>query len=366
MDSIDALIIGGGVVGLACARRMALSGMSTIVLDSEFSFGQGASSRNSEVIHAGLYYQTNSIKAKLCLEGRELLYKYCQSRNIKHKNIGKWIVANTPKQIKQLEFIAQNAKRNGCNEVYWVDIENAKKEEPELIAKKILASPRTGIIDSHEYMLSLLADIEANNGILVTNSRVLSGRACNDQIIVKIESDKDYEIKAKYVVNSAGLNAISLAKKFNSLNIPSFPERGFCKGNYFSLSGIPPFSKLIYPTPEPGGLGIHFTLDLNGQAKFGPDVEWVNKIDYGVNEERRINFINQISSYWKGIDESRLSPDYSGIRAKISANNSFSDFIISTEKENGIKGLVNLYGIESPGLTASLAIANQVIMSLVD
>ncbi|MDC0244867.1 NAD(P)/FAD-dependent oxidoreductase [Pseudomonadota bacterium] len=364
IDTTDVVVIGGGVVGLACARKLAIEGLSTIVLEAEDRFGLGASSRNSEVIHAGLYYEAGSLKAKLCREGRELLYSYCQSRNIGHSQLGKWIVANSPAQIEQLNKIALTAQVNGCSEVYWLSSSEAQEQEPELIAEKVLVSPRTGIVDSHNLMLSLLADIEVNGGIFVPNTVVVSGRAAQGCILLKTRGVDDFEIKAKFVVNSAGIYASCLAKNLGCRNVPELPAKGFAKGNYFSLTGKPPFQRLIYPVPEPGGLGVHLTLSLDNQARFGPDVEWVPEINYKVNSDRKNAFSKEIMKYWRNFDAERLTPDYAGIRAKVASGAESPDFMISSPRDNGVPGLVNLFGIESPGLTSSLAIAEVVARKL--
>ena len=362
MDSVDieAVVIGAGVVGLACARRLSASGLSTIVLDAESTFGQGASSRNSEVIHAGIYYKPGSLKAKLCIKGRDLLYEYCISRNINHSQIGKWIVASNTKQVAQLEEIAKVARRNGCHEVYWLSGCEAKENEPELLAEKVLVSPRTGIIDSHGYMLSLLSDIEEKGGVFVPNTRVMSGSAMSNEIKLLVDGSVTCEIKARLVVNATGIVAPLLARKFGCKNVPEMPSQGFAKGNYFKLSGKAPFKRLVYPIPEQGGLGVHLTLDLKGKARFGPDVDWVTQLNYSVDPNRKKLFEREIIKYWPNFDPNRLEPDYAGIRAKIKSDSGFSDFIISSPKDGGIKGLVNLFGIESPGLTSSLAIAEEV------
>lgn len=365
MDTVDAVVIGGGVVGLACARELSISGHSVIVLDSQINYGMGQSSRNSEVIHGGLYYEPGSLKAKFCLKGRELLYKYCDERNINYLQIGKWIIANGLTQISKLNKIYENAIINGCSEVYWLEKEEALKQESNLCADKVLVSPSTGIIDSHEYMLNLLADVENNGGMFIPNSKVTSGESVSDGIILTVKGEQESKLKSKYVINCAGMESISLAKKLRSKNIPKNPKNGFCKGNYFSYSGKAPFSRLIYPVPEPGGLGIHLTLDLNGQARFGPDVEWVDKLNYNVDPNRKKYFIKEIKKYWKDIDEDKLSPDYSGFRSKIESIDNNYDFHISYSDENGVNGLVNLFGIESPGLTASLAIAESVSDTLI-
>ena len=364
MDTTDVVVIGGGVVGLACARKLAIAGLSTIVLEAEDAFGLGASSRNSEVIHAGLYYEAGSLKAKLCREGRELLYSYCQSRNIGHSQLGKWIVANSPAQIEQLNKIASTAQVNRCSEVYWLNGPEAQEQEPELIAEKVLVSPRTGIVDSHDFMLNLLADIEINGGVFVPRTVVLSGRAVPGGILLKTRGVNDFEIKAKFVVNSAGIFASCLAKRLGCQNVPELPAKGFAKGNYFSLTGKPPFQRLIYPVPEPGGWGVHLTLSLDGQARFGPDVEWIPEINYTVNSGRKNAFGKEIKKYWRNFDADRLIPDYAGIRAKVTSGAATPDFMISSSRDNGVPGLVNLFGIESPGLTSSLAIAEVVAKKL--
>ena len=364
MDSTDAVVIGGGVVGLACARKLAIAGLSTIVLEAEDGFGLGASSRNSEVIHAGLYYESGSLKAQLCREGRELLYSYCQSRNIGHSQLGKWIVANSPAQIAQLKKIASAAKVNRCSEVYWLSGSEAQEQEPELIAEKVLVSPRTGIVDSHHFMLSLLADLELNGGVFVPRTVVVSGKAAPGGIFLKTRGIDDFEIKAKFVVNSAGIFASCLAKKLGCQNVPELPAKGFAKGNYFSLTGKTPFQRLVYPVPEPGGLGVHLTLSLDGQARFGPDVEWIPEINYTVNSDRKNAFSKEIKKYWRNFDADRLTPDYAGIRAKVASGAATPDFMISSPSDNGVPGLINLFGIESPGLTSSLAIAELVAKKL--
>ena len=287
MDSVDVVVIGAGAVGLACARKFSDAGLATIVLESEAGFGAGASSRNSEVIHAGLYYPPGSLKAELCLRGRELLYDYCQARGINHSQVGKWVVANGPTQLAALEKIAKTARANGCDEVYWIDGLEAQEQEPELIAERVLVSPRTGIIDSHAYMLCLLADLESKGGMFVPRTKVISGRAADGGIVLKTQGDGEFELRAKFVVNSAGINAPFLVEKFGSKYTPILPEKGFAKGNYFSLSGKSPFKRLVYPVPEPGGLGVHLTLSLDGRARFGPDVEWVSNVNYDVDPNRK-------------------------------------------------------------------------------
>ena len=364
IDSTDVVVIGGGVVGLACARKLAIAGLSTMVLDSESGVGYGASSRNSEVIHAGLYYKAGSLKAKLCREGRELLYSYCQSSNISHSQVGKWIVANGPRQINQLEKIFITAKANKCSEVYWLSGSEAQEQEPDLIADKVVVSSRTGIFGSHHFILSLLADIESNGGIFVPRTAVVSGRYTSDGIMLKTRGVDDFEIKAKFVVNSAGIFAPCVANSLGCTNVPALPAKGFAKGNYFTLTGKAPFQRLIYPVPENGGLGVHLTLSLNGQARFGPDLEWIPEINYKVDSKRKNAFVREIKKYWRNFDPDRLKPDYAGIRAKLTSETDTSDFIISSPKDNGVPGLVNLFGIESPGLTSSLAIAEVVAKQL--
>ncbi|NRQ01193.1 NAD(P)/FAD-dependent oxidoreductase [Marinobacterium sp. xm-d-530] len=361
MLKTDVIVIGAGVVGLAVARKFALEGRETIVLEAESSFGQGVSSRNSEVIHAGLYYPPGSLKARVCRLGRDLLYDYCQSRDIAHKKIGKWLVANGETQEAKLEHIRQTAIANGCLDLSWIDAAEVAEREPELRATRVLNSPSTGIVDSHGLMLALLADLENAGGTVVYASPVLKGELSGGKLVLGVGGVSDCKISAPTIVNAAGLESTALATLLGSGKVPDIPKKGFAKGNYFSLSGKSPFARLIYPVPEPGGLGVHLTLDLQGRARFGPDVQWVDKPSYEVDESRKEQFARAIREYWPNCDAKRLSPDYAGIRPKIGRADE-PDFCVQDAREHGLPGLVNLFGIESPGLTSSLALAEHIFL----
>jgi len=360
-DKVDVVVIGAGVVGLACARHLALAGLETIVLESEMHYGQGISSRNSEVIHAGLYYPAGSLKASLCRTGRESLYAYCEQRGVPHRQLGKWIVATTQAQVATLDQIAERAVANGCSEVFFLDGTQAHQIEPQIRAERVLVSPRTGIIDSHALMTSLLGDMEGAGGVIALDAPVTSGELRADDILLHVGGDEPMSMAARYVVNAAGLNAPEVAKSLVGFPAALVPTRCFAKGSYFSLRGISPFSRLVYPVPEVGGLGAHLTLDLQGAARFGPDVEWVDRRDYSVDAERIGKFYEAIKQYWPACDVTRLSPGYAGIRPKLGTPDRFhDDFVIQGAAEHGQTGLVNLFGIESPGLTACMAIAELV------
>jgi L-2-hydroxyglutarate oxidase LhgO len=335
------------------------------LLDSQETFGQGTSSRNSEVIHAGLYYPQNSLKAKLCIEGRRQLYEYCADRHIPHQKIGKWIVANSSAQSVDLERIYLQAINNGCSEVHYLRDREIKSQEPELNCVAALSSPETGIIDSHALMFALLADFENNGGKAIFNTTVNKLKCNGGKIELLIEGSADSSIEVDYLINAAGLRAVSLLSHFEGFPKQEIPQFCYAKGNYFSLQGKSPFGRLIYPVPEVGGLGIHFTLDLNGVGKFGPDVEWITDESYEVNAERNQLFFDVIKSYWPRVSMERLQPAYAGIRPKLgSKDNLYKDFLIQTNRDHQINGLVNLLGIESPGLTSCLSLADYVVGSL--
>ena len=364
-DRVEAVVIGAGVVGLACARRLAIAGLETIVLESEMHYGQGISSRNSEVIHAGLYYPAGSLKALLCRAGRESLYAYCEQHGVPHRQSGKWIVATTQSQMATLDQIAARASANGCREVFFLDGSQARRIEPQLCAERVLVSPRTGIIDSHALMTSLLGDLESAGGVLALGAPVTSGELRTDDILLHVGGDAPMSLTARYVINSAGLNAPEVAESMVGFPVTLVPTRCFAKGSYFSLRGKSPFSRLVYPVPEVGGLGAHLTLDLQGAARFGPDVEWVDRPDYSVDAERVEKFCEAIRKYWPECDATRLFPGYAGIRPKLGTPDCFhDDFVIQGAAEHGQTGLVNLFGIESPGLTACLTIAETVAQRL--
>ncbi len=360
MDQIDCVVIGAGVVGLAVARALALQGREVMVLEAADAIGTGTSSRNSEVIHAGIYYPQGSLKARLCVEGKDLLYAYCAERGIGHSRCGKLIVASAEPQVAQLRGIIDKAAANGVRDLVLLTREEARLLEPQLACVAAVHSPSTGIVDSHGLMLALQGDLENAGGLVVLNSP-LAGAACSQDAIVLIAKDGT-ELQAKTVVNAAGLYAQSLARSFSGLAGSHVPPSHYAKGNYFTLSGRSPFSRLIYPVPEAAGLGVHLTIDLGGQAKFGPDVQWVNSPDdLVVDPARGEAFYAEVRKYWPALQDEALIPGYAGIRPKIqSPHEPARDFLIQGPDVHGIPGLVNLFGIESPGLTSSLAIGGYV------
>ncbi len=359
-ETIDTVVIGAGVIGLACARMLARSGREVLIIEQHRSFGTETSSRNSEVIHAGIYYPRGSKKAEFCVRGKHLLYDFCDEYLVPHRKIGKLIVATNPKQLPQLENIQRHARRNGVADLLLLSAEEAKKYEAEINCVGALLSPSTGIIDSHAFMLALLGDAERYGATLALGSQVVAGRVESEGIFLEVLGEEKFDLCAKNVINAAGLKSTFLSKSiFPELTVP---DSFYAKGNYFSHAGKIPFSRLIYPLPELGGLGVHLTLDLAGQAKFGPDVEWVTEIDYKVDPSRSQKFYSAIRAYWPSLKDNSLIPAYAGIRPKIVGPGiTDADFMFQTHKDHGIKGLVNLFGLESPGLTASLAIAEYVI-----
>jgi len=360
-ETVECTVIGAGVVGLAIARALALRGIETILIESESAIGTGTSSRNSEVIHAGIYYLKGSLKARFCVEGRKRLYRYCAERGIEAKNCGKLIVATDDSQVATLSGIVDKARANGVPDLAVKTRAEALAMEPNLNCVAAVHSPSTGVVDSHGFMLGLQGDFEAAGGMLAFESP-LSGAACRDDgITLMVEGEEPMEITSRMVVNSAGLYAQALARRFEGLPQEAVPPTFYCKGNYYSLSGKSPFSRLIYPVPEAAGLGVHLTIDLGGQARFGPDVEWIDEIDYSVDPGRSDLFYAEIRKYWPALADGALQPGYCGIRPKIQApHEPARDFVIHGPETHGVKGLVNLYGIESPGLTSALAIADHV------
>lgn len=365
MDKIDYVVIGAGVVGLAIARKLAVLGNDVIIIEKETAIGTETSSRNSEVIHAGIYYPTNSLKAKLCVQGNQLLYEYCEQHNVDFKRCGKLIVATNNNQIKELQALQQQAVANNVPTLTWLDKDQVTALEPELNTVCALLSPSTGIIDSHGYMLALQGDLEANGGMIALNSPVQSAKLTTEGIILTIAGDEPFQLLAKNVINCAGLYATQLAQNFAGLPKQYIPKGYYAKGSYFSLAKRAPFSHLIYPVPEAGGLGVHLTLDLAGQARFGPDVEWITELDYSVDQQRCNKFYAAIRNYWPNLPDDTLQAAYSGIRPKITPQGATAaDFRIDSSTTHGVNGLINLFGIESPGLTASLAIADYVVTLL--
>lgn len=360
MEKVDAVVIGAGVVGLAVGRALALRGLETVVLERAAAIGTETSSRNSEVIHAGLYYPTGSNKARLCVSGRERLYRYCESHSVAHRRCGKLLVATDESQWPALQRLHAQALANGVSDVQWLSGDQARAMEPALAASAALWSPATGIIDSHALMLALQGDLERHDAVLALRSPVLSVTSNEQGHLLQVGGDAPMELAANWVVNAAGLWAPGLACRMKLRDVPTAL---YAKGSYFSLVAASPFSRLIYPLPQAAGLGVHLTLDLAGQARFGPDVEWINPtspadIDYRVDAARADGFYAEIRRYWPGLPDGVLQPAYSGVRPKISSG---QDFEFHGPAEHGVAGLVNLFGFESPGLTACLAIADEVV-----
>lgn len=364
MDKVDCVVIGAGVVGLAVARTLALQGREVMVLEALDAIGTGTSSRNSEVIHAGIYYASGSLKARLCVQGKQLLYAYCAERGIAHRRCGKLIVATSKAQVAQLSAIIDRARANGVHDLQLLTREQALALEPQLECVAALHSPGTGIVDSHALMLALQGDLEHAGGLVALNSP-LDRAECSQDAITLIARDGT-ELRATTVVNAAGLHAPALASKFAGLDARFVPPSYYAKGSYFTLSGRSPFGRLIYPVPEAAGLGVHLTIDLGGQAKFGPDVQWVESPDdLVVDPARGDAFYAEVRKYWPALPGGALIPGYAGIRPKIApAHAAPRDFLIQGPAEHGVPGLVNLFGIESPGLTSALAIGEYVVRLL--
>jgi L-2-hydroxyglutarate oxidase LhgO len=359
MDSVDVVIVGAGVVGLAVARAIASAGRDVLILEAADSFGTGASSRNSEVIHAGIYYPRNSLKARFCVAGRDRLYAFCEDNGVAHRRCGKLIVATANGQLSELEGIQAAARANGVNLEWW-SAGRAMTAEPQLRCVGALHSPMTGIIDSHGYMLALLGHAESHGATLVCESRVTKMHVESDAIILAVNDDAS-TLRARTVVNCAGIDAPRVASLMEGFPAKHIPTAYFAKGNYFTLQRRSPFDRLVYPVPEPGGLGVHLTLDLASRARFGPDVQWVDECDYSVEASRAERFYAAIRAYWPDLQDGALQPGYAGIRPKISGPGApAADFRIDGPNVHGVAGVVNLFGIESPGLTASLAIADHV------
>jgi L-2-hydroxyglutarate oxidase LhgO len=360
-EKIDCVVIGAGVVGLAIARALAMRGRETLVLEAEDAIGTGTSSRNSEVMHAGIYYTPGSAKASLCVAGKHLLYAYCEARDVAHRRCGKLIVAADQEQVKALQKIEATARANGVHDLQWLPAAEAKAMEPALTCVAALLSPSTGIIDSHGVMLAMQADLEDAGGTVALRAPVRRGHCDGHGIHLEAGRDDVVEVSARVVINSAGLHAQEVARRIEGIPAASIPSCVYAKGCYYVLQGKSPFRRLIYPIPIPGGLGVHLTLDLAGQARFGPDVEWVEKLDYTVDPARAERFYGVIRSYWPDLPDGALYPGYAGIRPQLRhPGGPAVDFLIQGPEAHGVPGLVNLYGIESPGLTASLAIAERV------
>jgi L-2-hydroxyglutarate oxidase LhgO len=361
MDKVDCVVVGAGVIGLAIARRLAQAGREIIVLEAAEGIGTVTSSRNSEVIHAGIYYPAGSLMARMCVGGKRALYQYCRDHGVPYRNSGKLIVATSPKETEKLQSIRAHAEANGVLDLQTLSGEAARALEPALNCDAALLSPSTGIIDSHAYMLALRGDAENAGAAFAFHTPLLAARVTGERIELDAGGDAPMTIECSLLVNAAGLGAPAVARGIDGMPIDLIPRAYLAKGNYFSCSARAPFSRLIYPVPEPGGLGVHLTLDMAGQARFGPDVEWVNAIDYAVDPARAERFYPAIRRYWPALPDGALMPSYSGIRPKIVPPAvAAQDFLIQGPKDHGVAGLINLFGIESPGLTSSLAIADHV------
>ena len=359
MDA-DALVVGAGAVGLAVGRALALAGLETVIADGEPHYGSGVSARNSEVVHAGLYYPPDSLKARLCVAGRDALWRYVEARHVPARQTGKLIVAVDEAQRPALDALAANAAASGAGALTLLDRAGVAALEPALSAAAALHSPLTGIVDSHALMTAYLGDAEDAGTIWAPHAAVEGAVPVPGGWSARLAAGGS--ITARWLVNAAGLGAHGLAGRIDGLAAAHVPARHFAKGSYFGYAGRTPFARLIYPLPEPGGLGVHLTLDLAGRARFGPDVEWVNEPEYDVDSARAPAFANAVSRWWPGVEAERLVPDYAGVRPKLSGpGEPVADFNLSGPADHGLPGLVNLFGIESPGLTASLALGDHVL-----
>ncbi len=369
MEDVDAVVIGAGVVGLACARALARAGREVLVLEREHAFGTATSARNSEVIHAGLYYPTGSLRARLCVQGRSLLYDFCATHQVAHRRCGKLVLACAADELPRLQAVRAQAEANGVVDLQWLSAAQVQALEPALACQAALLSPSTGIVDSHGLMLALLGEAEAHGAMLAVSSPVLAGRVTSMGIELDVGGnaapgeEHTTRLRARNVVNAAGLQACQVAAALQGLASAHVPVPHYAQGAYFTLSGKAPFTHLVYPVPgESSHLGVHLTLDLGGQARFGPSFRWLDEVDYRVREADGAGFAEAVRHYWPGLTEDALQPGYAGVRPKISGpGEPAADFRIDGPAVHGVPGLVNLFGIESPGLTASLAIADEVL-----
>ncbi|MVW72833.1 NAD(P)/FAD-dependent oxidoreductase [Bordetella sp. 15P40C-2] len=365
MHNIDCAVIGAGVVGLAIARELALAGREVLILEAEQAFGTHTSSRNSEVIHAGISYGATSLKARLCVQGKQALYRYCEERGIGHARVGKLIVASTPEDLTGLQGYLQRAEGAGVHDLRRVEQAELREMEPEVQALAAVYSPSTGIIDSHGLMLTMLGDAENAGATLVTASPVLGGAITPDGIVLRVGGDEQTELLCKTVINSAGLWATCVAQSLENFPVSKVPAIHYARGRYYTLSGPSPFRHLVYPVTREATLRVHVTLDLAKQARFGPDLEWVDSVDYHFGQEREALFYAGIRRYFPGLPDGALQPGYTGIRPRLAGpdaplHSGAEDFRIEDERSHGVPGLINLFGIESPGLTSSLAIGEYV------
>ncbi|CAH2600918.1 NAD(P)/FAD-dependent oxidoreductase [Rhodovastum atsumiense] len=361
MEEVECVVVGAGVVGIAVARALALAGREVIVLEAAGTIGTETSSRNSEVIHAGIYYPRDSLLARFCVQGRRMLYDFCRDRGVPFAACGKLIVATSESENDRLAGIKARAEANGVEDMRLLTAAEARALEPNLVCTAALSSPVTGVLDSHAYMLALQGEAEQAGAVFVFHSPVEGGRVGEDGIEVVVGGAEAMALRCRVLVNAAGLHAPALAHRLAGMPEQLVPTAYFAKGNYFTLSGRSPFSRLIYPVPEPGGLGVHLTIDLGGQARFGPDVEWIDRIDYNVDPRRADRFYAAVRRYWPGLQDGALQPGYAGIRPKtVPPGAPGQDFTVQGVQAHGVPGLVNLFGIESPGLTAAIALAKHV------
>jgi len=361
METLDCAVIGAGVVGLAIARKLAQNGRDVVILEAEDAFGTHTSARNSEVMHAGIYYASGSMKARLCVPGRKALYDYCAEHNVNHQRIGKVIVACDDSEVAALKKYKAQAEANGVDDLRMLTPTELKEMEPNVRCVAGFLSPSTGIIDSHGLMLSYLGEAEDNGAMLALSSPVLSGKVESDGIVLEVGGADPMTLKCRTVIISAGLKAPDLARSIKGIPEDTIPPTFYAIGHYYTLTTKSPFNRLIYPVARPDWLGVHVTIDLGGRVKFGPDFEWIDRVDYQFDQTREASFYKAIRHYYPGLQEGTLQPGYTGIRPRITGpGEPVQDFTFHNHRVHGVKGLVALYGIESPGLTSSLAIADHV------
>ncbi|HET9929284.1 MAG TPA: NAD(P)/FAD-dependent oxidoreductase [Polyangiaceae bacterium] len=359
-DVLDTVVIGGGVIGLSVARALALAGREVFVLEAEAKLGMHTSSRNSEVVHAGIYYEPGSLKATLCRAGRQLLYAYCERYGVPFARPGKLILATRDEEVQRLEEIYSRAQANGVDDLAWLTSTDVSAREPNIVAVRALFSPSTGIVDSHALMAAFKRDAVANGAHVITSAAVLRGHATDSGFVLELGGRNAGTVRCRALVNAAGLRAPSVSRSLTGIPNSAIPGEHYAKGHYFVLDGAAPFRHLIYPVPVSGGLGIHVTLDLAGRVRFGPDVTWIEGIDYSFDTRRVTSFYDAIRPYYPALADGSLSPGYTGIRPKVARGDTPHDFVIRGPRDSGVSGFCALYGIESPGLTAALAIADHV------